>query len=388
MTPSALRAPAELRTARRIVVKVGSSTLTGTDGNLDLAALRRIVDVIAGRCADGTQVVLVSSGAIATATGPLGFSRRPRDLATQQAAASVGQGLLIARYAEAFDGHHLRVGQVLLTLDDIVRRRHYTNAQRALTRLLALGVVPIINENDAVATDEIRFGDNDRLGALVSHLVKADALVLVTDVDALYDRPPSRPGAQRIPRVDQLSDIAGIDVSGRTSGFGTGGMITKLEAVRIATGTGVPVVVTDEPHLAPALAGEQVGTWFTATGRRIPTRRLWIAYAAHPLGRLTLDPGAVAAVVERGTSLLPAGITAVAGTFETGDVVELIDESGSIVARGVSTYASTELPQLLGHSTAELRETKGRGWDRVAVHRDDLVVRPSLLTAQRKLRTG
>jgi len=381
VAPSALRNPDELATAHRIIVKVGSSTLTGPDGNLDLPTLNRIVDVIAERWAAGTQVVLVSSGAISTATGPLGFTKRPRDLATQQAAASVGQGLLLTRYSEAFACHNLHVGQVLLTLDDIVRRRHYTNAQRALTRLLALGVVPIINENDTVATDEIRFGDNDRLAALVSHLVKADALILVTDVDALYDRPPSRPGAQRISRVENLSEVEGIDVTGRTSGFGTGGMITKLESVRIATGSGLPVVLTNEANLARAIVGESVGTWFAATGRRMPTRQLWIAYAAHPRGQLTLDEGAVAALVGRGKSLLPAGITAVSGTFDSGDVVELADSTGFVVARGVSTYSSRELPQLLGHSTAELRETKGRGWDRVAVHRDDMAVRPSLLSS-------
>jgi glutamate 5-kinase len=372
VTPAADRAA--LATAHRVVVKIGSSSLTAVDGHLDVEALDALVGVLAARRAAGGQVVLVTSGAIAAGLAPLGLSHRPRDLATAQATASVGQGLLVARYTEAFAEHGLPVGQVLLTADDTVRRTHYRNAQRALERLLSLGVVPIVNENDTVATDEIRFGDNDRLAALVSHLVRADALVLLTDVDGLYDSPPSRPGARRIPYVGGPADLEGVVVGSRGSAVGTGGMVTKLASVDIATGSGIPVVLTTAAQAAQALAGEVVGTWFAATGRRRTTRLLWLAHAASTQGRLVLDAGAVRAVVERRMSLLPAGITAVEGDFEAGDPVELAGPEGVVVARGLVAFAAVELPELLGRSTHELREELGPGYDREIVHRDDLVL--------------
>ena len=377
MSAAALSSRADLANATRVVVKVGSSSLTGADGRLSVPALRSLVDVLAARRAAGGQVVLVSSGAIAAGLAPLGLTSRPRDLATAQATASVGQGLLVQRYSEAFAAHGLCVGQVLLTAEDVIRRSHYKNAQRALGRLLDLGVVPIVNENDTVATDEIRFGDNDRLAALVSHLVHADALVLLSDVDALYDGPPSRPGATRISEVRSAADLEGVVIAGRGSAVGTGGMVTKLESVGIATASGIPVVLTSVALAASALAGETVGTWFAATGRRASTRRLWLAHAARTSGRLILDDGAVRAVVERGTSLLPAGITRVEGAFKAGDPVELAAEDGRVIARGLVSYSAAELPGLLGRSTRELREALGVGYDREVVHRDDLVlIRP------------
>lgn len=359
---------------RRVVVKVGSSSLTDDSGTLDPARLRALVDVLAARVNGGHQVVLVSSGAIAAGMDPLGLAKRPRDLATQQAAASVGQGLLVAHYTRAFHEHGLRVGQVLLTADDTMRRTQYRNAQRALERLLDLGIVPIVNENDTVATDEIRFGDNDRLAALVSHLVHADAMALLTDVDGLYTGPPNREGSRRIAEVRGPHDLDGVDVSARGSRVGTGGMVTKLESVAIATASGVPVVLTSAAQVAPALAGEDVGTWFAATGKRASTRLMWLAYAARTHGRLVLDAGAVTALVERGKSLLPAGVTAVEGEFEPGDPVEIVGPDGTVVARGLVAYSSQEAPGLLGRGTAELRAELGEGYDRELVHRDDLVL--------------
>jgi glutamate 5-kinase len=358
--------------ARRVVVKIGSSSLTGADGQLDVEALDALVDVLAARRAAGGHVVLVTSGAIAAGLSPLGMVTPPRDLATAQAAASVGQGLLMARYSEAFARHGQRVGQVLLTVEDVMRRVHYRNALRTLDRLLDLGVVPIVNENDAVATGEIRFGDNDRLAALVSHLTRADALLLLTDVDALYDAPPHRPGARRVAVVSGPADLEGIEVSGRGSAVGTGGMVTKLDAAAIATGSGVPVVLTSAPNAAAALAGEPVGTWFAATGKRKNARRLWLAHAARPSGRVVLDDGAVRAVTEGKKSLLAAGIIGVDGGFDTGDVVELVDGSGVVVARGIVAYSSEELPALLGKSSSVLRDEIGH--DREVVHRDYLAV--------------
>ena len=263
---------------------------------------------------------------------------------------------------------------MLLPADDTIPRGHYRHAQRALSRLLALGVVPVINDNDTVATDEIRFGDNDRLAALVSHLVGADAMVLLTDVDALYDGPPSRPGARRISVVHGPADLEGIEVTARGSAVGTGGMVTKLDSVAIATASGIPVVLTSAAQAAEALAGREVGTWFAATGRRRSTRLLWLAHAARSHGRLVLDDGAVRAVGGGRASLLPAGVVRVEGEFEAGDPVDLVGLDGRTVARGLVSYASGELPALLGRSTSALREDLGPGYDREIVHRDDLVL--------------
>ncbi len=366
---------ADLLTAGRIVVKVGSSSLTTASGGLDPDRLHQLVDTLAERRRAGVDLVLVSSGAIAAGLAPLGLLRRPGDLATQQAAASVGQGQLVARYAQAFGVHGLQVGQVLLTAEDVVRRTNYRNAQRTLYRLLQLGVVPVVNENDTVATHEIRLGDNDRLAALVAHLVHADALVLLSDVDALYDGPPSRPGARRIARVRGPQDLDGVRIGAAgAAGVGTGGMSTKLQAARMSTSSGIPALLTGAAQVAAALRGEDVGTWFDRTGRRIPTRLLWLAHAANPQGRLVLDAGAVKAVTERGASLLPAGVLAGHGTFEAGDPVDLCDENHHAVARGLVNYSSGELPDLLGRSTRELAVALGAGYDRELVHRDALVL--------------
>jgi glutamate 5-kinase len=366
---------ADLASARRVVVKVGSSSLTTREGGLDAGRLGGLVDALAERRFAGTEVVLVSSGAIAAGLAPLGLARRPKDLATQQAAASVGQGLLVARYTAAFAGHGLTVGQVLLTADDVVRRGHYVNARRTLERLLGLGVVPVVNENDTVATQEIRFGDNDRLAALVAHLVQADALVLLSDVDALYDGPPGRDGVRRVPLVRGPGDLDGLRIgSVGAAGVGSGGMVTKVEAAAIAASAGVPTLLTAAPLVRPGLAGEDVGTWFTARGARRASRLLWLAHAARTEGTLVLDDGAVAAVVGRRTSLLPAGITRVEGAFSAGDPVELADAGGRVVARGLVNYDAADLPPLLGRSTRELARELGAGYEREVVHRDDLVL--------------
>jgi glutamate 5-kinase len=319
--------------------------------------------------------VLVSSGAIAAGLSPLGLAKRPRDLATQQASASVGQGLLLARYTASFGRHGLTVGQVLLTAEDVVRRAHYANAQRTLYRLLGLGVLPVVNENDTVATHEIRFGDNDRLAALVAHLVDADALVLLSDVDALYDGPPGRPGSTRVPVVRGPEELAGVRIgSVGAAGVGTGGMTTKVDAAGIATTAGIPTLLTSAALAGPGLAGEDVGTWFTPRGRRTRSRLLWLAHAAVPTGRLVLDDGAVAAVVDRRMSLLPAGVTRVEGTFSAGDPVDLTDPRGAVRARGLVAYDAAELPPLLGRSTRDLARELGAAYQREVVHRDDLVL--------------
>src|SRR5215218_360123 len=257
----------ELATARRVVVKVGSSSLTTAEAGIDPQRIEQLVSVLGEARLAGREIVLVSSGAIAAGLPPLGLKTRPRDLANQQAAASVGQGLLIGYYTQLFDRYRLRVGQVLLTADDVTRHSHYRNAYRTFGRLLELGVVPIVNENDTVATHEIRFGDNDRLAALVAHLVHADALILLSDVDALYSEHPAKPAARKITDVRSEDDLAGIDFATRGAAVGTGGMITKIDAARIATSAGIPVVLAAAAEVESALQGQPVGTLFHATGR-------------------------------------------------------------------------------------------------------------------------
>ena len=354
--------------APRTVVKVGSSSLP-SGGQLDPDRLDAIVEVLAARHLAGQQVVLVSSGAIAAGIGPLGLRSRPRDLATQQAAASVGQLLLVERYAASFARYGLRVGQVLLTAHDLDRRGHYRNADRTLERLLALGVIPIVNENDSVATHEIRFGDNDRLAALVAHLVHADALVLLSDVDGLYTGKPGRPDSRFIEEVHSFAELDGVKVSGSGSHIGSGGMVTKIDAAAIATSEGIPVVLASAERIADALAGT-TGTLFHASGDRTASRLFWLRHATTPRGRLVLDAGAVAAVVGRRTSLLPAGVTAVEGDFDSGDAVELVGPDGVAVGRGLVGYDAADLPALLGRKTGDLPVE----FRREIVHRDDLVL--------------
>jgi glutamate 5-kinase len=362
--------------AKRVVLKVGSSSLTGAAGSaLDSAAVGKIVDLATSLRAGGAEVLIVSSGAIAAGLAPLKLTSRPKDLPTQQAAASVGQGLLIAKYNELFSAHSIVSSQVLLTTEDVVRRSHYNTAQQTLSRLLALGVVPIINENDSVGTAEIRFGDNDRLAALVALLVQADLLVLISDVDALYDAHPSQPGAKAIHEVANFSDIDSFDISGAgAAGVGSGGMVTKIEAARIATSAGTPMLLTSLAQSADALTGKEFGTIFLAGESKTNSRLLWLAHASSARGRLTLDAGAVTAILEKGVSLLPAGVTAVNGDFSAGDTVELASAEGKVIARGLVAFDSGEIPQMLGRSTKELAASLGAEFERELVHRDDLVL--------------
>ncbi|MDN5750842.1 MAG: glutamate 5-kinase, partial [Pseudonocardia sp.] len=312
--PAATGAPttrALLGAARRVVVKVGSSSLTSLSGGIDPTRLDRLVDALAARRETGSQVVLVSSGAIAAGLAPLRLTRRPRDLATQQAAAAVGQLLLAQAYGASFARYGQAIGQVLLTADDMIRRANYRNAQRTLERLLGLDVLPVVNENDTVATDEIRVGDNDRLAALVAHLVGADALVLLSDVDGLYDGDPRRSGSRLVPEVDAPEDLGSVQIArpGHAA-LGRGGMATKITAAAMASASGIPVLLAGAGDVAAALhtAGPTVGTAFRPSGRRISARRFWLRHPADVRGRLVLDDGALPAVIGRRRSLLAAGI--------------------------------------------------------------------------------
>lgn len=361
-----------IRTARRVVVKIGTTALTTPSGVFDAGRLAVLVEAIEGRMKAGSDLVIVSSGAIAAGIEPLGLSKRPTDLATKQAAASVGQVALVNAWSSAFAVYNRTVGQVLLTAQDISMRVQHNNAQRTLDRLRALHAVAIVNENDTVATNEIRFGDNDRLSALVAQLVGADALILLSDIDGLYDGDPRKAHsdnpARFIPEVAARGDLDGV-VAGGGSNLGTGGMASKLSSALLAADAGVPVLLAAAADAAAALSDASVGTVFAPRPERMSARRFWVRHAAESHGALTLDDGAVRAVVKQRRSLLPAGITEVTGRFHGGDVVDLRALDGRTVARGVVAYEASELTAIIGRSTpdlpAELR--------RPAVHADDLV---------------
>ncbi|MFG1692164.1 glutamate 5-kinase [Rothia amarae] len=365
----------ELPKAQRVVVKVGSSSLTSIENSLDELAIATIIDVLAKalRMNPQMQIILVSSGAIAAGLAPLGLSRRPKDLATQQAAASVGQSLLMARYTETFSRYGVRVSQVLLTANDLMARDRYRNAHRQLERLLELGVMPIINENDAVATAEVKFGDNDRIAALVAHTVKADALILLSDVDALYTKHPAQ-GGERIVQVRGAEDLEGVSIgSVGSAGVGSGGMVTKVQAAHLAAASGIPALVTSATQARAALAGEDVGTWFFATGARRSVHELWLEHLADIRGGIVLDEGAVAAVRRR-RSLLAAGIVSVEGNFDGADPVALCDSGGAVIAHGLCSYSATETAAIAGLHSAEIREKLGESFDAIAVHADNIAV--------------
>ncbi|WP_373864184.1 glutamate 5-kinase [Nocardia vulneris] len=356
-----------IASARRVVVKIGSSALTSLAGGIDLARLDRLADAVEARMRAGSDVVVVSSGAIGAGIAPLGLSSRPRDLATKQAAASVGQLALAHAWGTSFARYDRTVGQVLLSADDFARREHHRNAQRTLDRLRSLGAIAVVNENDTVATEEIRFGDNDRLAALVAHLVGADALVLLSDVEGLYDGDPRKGAANFIPEVRSSADLDGV-IAGSGGALGTGGMASKLSAARLAADAGVPVLLAAATAADVALTSGTVGTAFAARPVRLSARKFWVRHAADSRGALLIDEGAARAVVAR-RSLLAAGVTGLRGRFYGGDVVDLVTTGDRIVARGVVAYDSTELTTMLGHSTAELPETM----QRPVIHADDLV---------------
>src|SRR5699024_7110855 len=270
--------------------------------------------------------------------------------------------------------HSISVAQVLLTAEDLMRRTQYNNAFRSLNRLLNLGVLPVVNENDAVATHEIRFGDNDRLASLVAAVIKADVLFMLSDVDALYDGPRPQPGARRIANVSAEANLAHISVGDSGSSIGTGGMVTKLQAASIATDAGIPTFLTSAENAQAAIDGQDIGTWFASRGESKSARNAWLEHMAISRGSIMIDDGAAEAITVRHRSLLPAGLIGVSGTFEAGDVVEITNSQGTVIARGLTNYSVTELPAMVGKSTRQLRDELGPEYDRVVIHTDDTVI--------------
>lgn len=369
----------KLKGVRRVVVKVGSGLITARDAGLDAARIAALADELSAVMARGKEVVLVSSGAIVAGMARLGLRERPRSIPEKQAAAAVGQSALMQHYEIAFARHRRLVAQILLTQADVSARARYLNARNTLVTLLGFGVLPIINENDTVAVEEIKFGDNDNLSALVAQLVDADLLVLLTDVDGLYDADPLRePNARKLDTVEAVTPEIERLVWADASRTAVGGMATKLQAAQKAAASGIPMVIAsgrDAGALTRLLKGEPVGTWFAPRGDRLAARKRWIAFAVPPQGRLLVDAGARQALTERGKSLLPSGVIEVEGEFDAGEVVALCGEDdGKEFARGLVNFDARELRKIRRAQTAEIEGLLGyKSFDEV-IHRDNLVV--------------
>jgi glutamate 5-kinase len=367
-----------LSRVRRLVVKVGSGLITAPGQGPDGKRIAALAADIAAVATDKREVALVSSGAIVTGMARLGLPARPRSIPEKQAAAAVGQSALMWHYEQAFKKHDIQVGQVLLTGQDIGDRGRYLNARNTLLTLLDFDVLPIVNENDTVAVDEIKVGDNDNLAALVAHLIDADLVILLTDVDGLYTGDPRRdPTARRLETVEAVTaDIRRL-VFDAEAGVSVGGMSTKLEAAQKAGASGIPMVIANgrEPGVvARILKGETVGTYFQPRDDRLAARKRWIAFAVRPQGRLTVDAGAKKALTERGKSLLPSGLVDVSGDFQAGEVVALAEAEGGDFARGLVNYDANELRKIRGAKTGDIERALGyKGFGEV-IHRDNLVV--------------
>lgn len=365
--------------ATTIVVKVGTRVLTRDDGQLDAARIQQLADQVHHVMATGRKVVLVSSGAVGAGMGRLGLKSRPTDTAQLQAVAAVGQSILVEAYERSLHQHGRHAAQVLLTAEDLEHRVRYLNARNTLVTLLEFGAVPIINENDTVAVEELQttFGDNDRLAAIVTNLIRAPLLVLLSDVDGLFDGDPRQPGSRVIPTVDRLDDTVLGLVRDRRGGLSKGGMASKLEAARLATTGGENVIIAcgETPDILPRIiAGESIGTLFLAQGQRVASRKRWIGLTVKPRGRLILDAGAQAAVELKGRSLLAAGIVEVEGHFQKGDVVALCGPEGVEFARGLTNYDAADVLQIKGLKTGQIAEVLGhRPYDEI-IHRDNMVV--------------
>jgi len=364
--------------ARRVVIKIGTSTLALPSGGLDREWVDSLAEQVVALRAQGSQVVVVSSGAIQAGIARLGLESRPTDMPSLQAAASVGQVSLLEAYAESFSARGVAVGQVLLTRHDTGHRESFLHARDTFERLLTMGAVPIVNENDTVAVDEIRFGDNDTLAALVATMVHADLVVLLSDIDGLYDADPRLSAeATLLSQVDELTDDLVAAAGGAGSAVGSGGMATKIEAANVLMKAGIPMVICDghrENVVLDAVAGTGVGTTFEGGESTLGARKLWIALGSRAAGNIVIDDGAVRALRERQTSLLPAGVVEVVGEFSAGDPVALVDSAGATVARGLTELSSADLARIKGLKTTEVASVLPHLVGGEVVHRDRLVV--------------
>ena len=358
----------------RIVAKIGTASITDDRGVIETRAIARLVDETAVLCAAGHEVVIVSSGAVAAGVAALGMDRRPADMTTVQAVSAVGQSRLVEAYNVEFARHGLVGAQLLVDPYDFVERRQYLHLRTTMNRLLELGVVPVVNENDAIANDELRYGDNDRIAALVANSVGADVLVLLTDMDGVFTADPRRDStATLIPYVASDDPLMSITADAGGSGRGSGGMASKLTAARMASWSGIRSVIARSSRrgvLAGSVSDELVGTTFAPHDRALSARKLWIAFAAEVSGSVHVDAGAQRALTDRPNSLLPAGVVSLAGGFESGEVVDLVGPDGSVFGRGIASADSVTLSEFVGHHTRDLPS----GMATAVVHRDDMVI--------------
>jgi glutamate 5-kinase len=367
-----------LKSVKRVVIKIGSRVLTDDEGGLDHAVIGRICGDIALLRERGKQVVVVSSGAIAAGRSELGLKVKPKTIPQKQAAAAIGQTRLIRAYEEALAPHGLKAAQLLLTSEDLGSRQRFLNARATIDTLLGYGIIPVINENDTVVVDEIKFGDNDNLSALVTNVAESDLLLILTDVEGLFNADPGQyPDARLIPLVQVITRELERSAGGSASSVGTGGMATKVAAAKKAGKNGVPTILVAGKRagiLSAAMRGEEVGTLFLPQGAGLKGRKHWIAYTLKPAGRVTVDDGARNVLQKKGKSLLPSGVVGVDGRFERGACVRICGMDGSEFARGLSDYSSSEIARLAGHNSSEIEELLGYRYADVIIHRDNLVV--------------
>lgn len=362
----------------RMVIKIGSNILADVTSGLNTSRIDAIVDDLAYLHSEGHELLVVSSGAVAAGMRRLGFDKRPSDIRLKQATAAVGQSILMATYEKSFDRHNIKIAQVLLTREDLSNRQRYLNAKNTLLMLLSFRVVPIINENDTVSTEEIKFGDNDQLAALVAGSVDADRLIILSDVDGLYTSDPtSNPDAELIHEVRHVDSHVEAIAKGSSSQVGTGGMYSKVLAAKKANAYGIRVDIISGKKsglLRALLSGSRVGTSFLPTDKTMPSRKGWIAFATRPKGVLTIDDGAVNALVKSGKSLLPSGIKQVEGAFEPGDVVRCVDSNQRKIAKGIVNYSSKDLERIKGLKTEQIEGVLGYKYADEVIHRDNLVL--------------
>ena len=362
---------------KRLVIKIGSNILASAELGLDTRRLRALAKDISEVIDRGHQAVIVSSGAVAAGLKKLGLRGKPQDIKLKQAAAAIGQSSLMWAYEKSFADVNKKVAQVLLTRDDISNRLRYINAKNTLFTLMSYGVIPIINENDPVAVDEIKFGDNDMLAALTASLVEADMLIILSDVEGLYSKDPAQKGAKIIKRVSEITPEIERLAGGSSSAVGTGGMFSKILAATQATSNGIPVVIMSGKKrglLSKRLDGIEAGTYFEPKRQRMSSKKGWIAYGVKSKGAIYLDDGAVKALAALGRSLLPSGITKIEGEFEVGDYVRCVTKEGRKIAKGLTNYSSRDLAHIKGKKTSEIEKVLGYKYSDEVIHRDNLVV--------------
>jgi len=370
----------QIKKAKRIIFKIGSSTLLDAEGRLDGPVLHQLAALWSLLHREGREIVIVTSGAIALGWPFLGLQAKPKSIPEQQAAAAIGQSMLMAMYASFFQSSHIAVGQILLTRDDIADRRRYLNARNTLNVLLDKGIIPIINENDTVAYEEIKFGENDTLAAMVAGLVNGDLVVLLSDIDGLYSNDPRKdPNAHLLSLVEEITPAIEALAGGSGSSMGSGGMKTKIEAAKIAGQSGIPLIIAmgkDVEAINGILAGEEKGTLFLAKDHALGHKKRWIAYGSSLEGAVTIDDGAKEALLFHGKSLLPVGAIAVEGAFGRGSVIAIKDKDGMEIARGIVNYDAADIGRILGSHSDRLAEILGEEGDcfHEIVHRDNLVL--------------